>query len=229
MIIASWGRPVDTVVADAVPSSTTTPRDKKAYQAEMTLSSSPRELTSHEAQTVLAQTVHQWAATNPEAELKYVEIEQSSPQVLRFQFISHKQPGFAIFTIGAIAVALGHLLAWIALHALQIIIAVAVGVICLMLIRLPDYFISPTIYECPFCDPPRQFSTYEALVAHIQAEHPGKPIPPRPPTDIWQKLGLIAIAVTAIIGAGFAYRYGIRPMMAKKPKKPPVKVERKVS
>lgn len=216
MIIARWGTPVETVVASAEPSSTTMPRDKKAYQAEMTLSSSPRELTSHEANTVLAQTMHQWAQTHPEAEVTYIEIEKSSPQVLRFQFIAHEQSPLPF--IAAIAAALGGLLTWMALHAAGIMLIVKIAAIAFLLIRLTDYFLSPTVYECPYCDPPRRFSTYEALVAHIQAEHEGKPIPEKP-SDIWSKLGMVVIVVAGVFGAVIAYKYGIRPLLAK-PKKP---------
>lgn len=204
---------METVVASAEPSSTTTPRNNKAYQAEMTLTSSPRELTPHEADTALAQTMHQWALTHPEAEVKYVEIEKSSPQVLRFQFIAHEQSPIAV--VAAIAAALAAIFAWVAAHALAIIITFAVAAVCLFLIRLPDYFLSPTVYECPYCG--KQFKTYEALVAHIKAEHPDKPIPPKP-TGVSDVLKWVVIGVVAIVGVSLAYRYGIRPLLAKKPK-----------
>jgi len=204
MIIARWGTPVETVVADAM-SSSETPRDKKAYQAEMELSSSPRELTPYEANAVISQAMYQWAVTHPEAEVKYVEVEQSSPQKLRFQFIAHEQSPIAV--IAAIATALGALLAWMAAHAVGIMLVVKIAAIAFLLIRVTDYFLAPTVYECPYDG--KRFSTYEALVAHIQSEHPGKAIPERPPAGLQDWLKYIAIAgaaVVAIVGISYAYR-----------------------
>jgi len=226
MIIARWGTPVDTKATDTV-SSNATLRDNKAYQGQMTLSSSPRELTPHEAGAVLSETMRQWALTHPEAEVKYVEIEQSSPQVLRFQFVAHTQvvagqlSAFA-FTIAAVAAFLGALLAWIAAHALTIIITFAVAAVCLMLIRLPDYFFPPTTYECPYCG--QQFSTYEAMAAHIQSEHPGKVIPERPPTGVGTMLGWVVVGAAALAAVALVYRFVVKPML----KKPEEKHKRQV-
>lgn len=210
MIVAQWGTPIDVWDYHPLPGSAD-PQYDKAYEGQWTLSSTPREPTAREAYVILSESVRKWQAEHPETEIKYLEISRSSTPVLRVQFVYRSQhsPSLALLLV-AIAAAISFI-ATIAVPLLTIALVV-IGVWAAY--RVADYFIpKEAVYQCPIDG--QKFSTYEALVAHYEAVHPGEKPPPKPPPTVWEyaKWAIVGIGVIAV--AAISYKFIIGPALKK--------------
>ena len=187
--IYEWGQPLPETGRAQVNPSTTVMFDQQWGEVLYSLEFDPREPTAYDYELAVNQFVHEFELTCPEAEVRYVEASTGS-NYLRMQIIHHGNS----LTLAAIAAAMLIVLKLV----LSKIVAIAIASAVVMAGYALYKHLKPTEYQCPIDG--ETFDSYETLVAHMEYEHPGVPIPDRPAEwEQYLKWGLIGGGL--IIGA----------------------------
>jgi len=195
-VLYRWGSPLPAIDGVAIDPNTTPVFNNQWLELNIGLEFTPRNPTVREYALLVSEFIRQYSIENPEIEVRYVEVTESSPQ-LKLHCISHSSVGrIAIAPVVAVIIAaIIAVLAAVLPYIIPIAIAAAVILLAVALYKR----IAPPTCQCPICGD--EFSSYETLVAHMQAEHPGAPIPEKT-ADVLSWLGpvlLAGIAVTAIV------------------------------
>ena len=187
--ICTWGTPLPETDRVAVDADTTRTFDGQWGEFLVELAFAPREPTNQEYSAAVSRFVREFSIEHPLIEIRYVEAIRGSNQI-KIQYISHENSP----VIAAIVAAVIAILAVILANPWAIaIIAVAIVSAVLLYKRF-----KPTEFQCPICG--AKYENYETLVAHMEYEHPGAPIPEKT-VDIpnWLPHILLAGAVIAVI------------------------------
>lgn len=187
--ICIWGTPLPETNRVAVDADTTETFNGQWGEFLVDLAFDPREPTNQEYSAAVSQFVREFSIEHPLIEIRYVEAIRGSNQI-KIQYISHENSP----VIAAIVAAVIAILSVILSHAWAIaIIAVAIVSAVLLYKRF-----KPTEFQCPICGV--KYENYETLVAHMEYEHPGAPIPDKT-VDIpeWLPHVLLAGVVIAAI------------------------------
>jgi len=202
-----WGRPLPETARASVNVNHTSAFAGQWGEMNWRVDFSPRPPSHGEWASTVSEFVRQFHIENPGLEIRFLEATRGSPHEIRIQFICHDpsrvlggQGLIGPITWAAVAAAMAAILAFIVKNFVGILAVMFLFAIGSALAR---WLRGPT-YQCYICG--AVFDTWEALVAHIQYEHPGAPIPPRPslfPPEVI-RAGLILGATG--IGALLVYR-----------------------
>jgi hypothetical protein len=196
-VLYRWGSPLPAIDGAVINPDTTPVFNNQWLELNIGLEFTPRNPTVREYALLVSEFVRQYSIENPEIEVRYIEVTESSPQ-LKLHCISHTGSVGRIAIPPVVAVIIAAIIAVLAAvlpYIIPITIATAVILLAVALYKR----IAPPTYQCPICG--EEFASYETLVAHMQYEHPGAPVPEKTP-DILSWLGpvlLAGIAVTAIV------------------------------
>lgn len=199
-LVHRWGSPLREVDRASVNVNDTEIFDGQWGELWFTLGFEPREPTQKEWESSVSEFVRQFHIQNPDLEARYLEASRGSPYRICIQFISHGNP----IVWAVIGTAIAALLAFIFKNFVAILATMILLAIGYALYK----YVGPTVYECPICG--AKFSTYEALVAHMEYEHPGAPIPKKAPLISEEILRAGIIVGTLGIGALLIYKLATR-------------------
>lgn len=199
-VIAHWGTKLPEVTRGSI---SWEAESFEGQQVEMHYDiTAVRPLSPKEAGLVLGKVLTDLRAQFPEFETRYIELSGGhSPQEFVVQGIGHTP--FAWAGLARIIVPI--------LTSVWFWVGVTILVAAPTLIYALARRVEPPDFPCYKCG--KVFPNYEALVAHMWAEHPGNPVPP-PPTPWWKYAVYIA---AGLAGAYALFKWALPAIRKPKP------------